>query len=169
MNPWLELHEIENYSGSSMLSQNSKQNTIPQVPIDSQVYATLQWLSWCLPAKGNNVNQSIKFLYRQYPWCSQVRGVTAKSVSNSKIKKQLCNINGPLGVLSIGESPSQRDVFWDASWRFQLEWLSEQVVGGCSKTEGAQEWKAPRAFVGLDPSNQQSDSFLWSQWPGCKH
>ena len=49
----------------------------------------------------------------------------------AKSKKQLSNINGPLGMpVSMGEKPSQGDVSSDAS---SLKWLNRQTAGGYSK------------------------------------
>ena len=76
--------------------------------------------------------------------------------------KHLFHINGPSGVLvSMEEMPSQRDTFWDDSWRLLLRWLNGQVAGGrLFQREGAHESKALAPVLVLTPGTDRMISLF---------
>ena len=55
---------------------------------------------------------------------------------------------------------------WDVSWRLQLRWLNEQIVGACLKGKGHKGEKPSCLCWSRPYRNWQIDSFIWYQWPG---
>ena len=110
---------------------------------------------------GCKVNQSINQI-SIVPISLAQPGSVAQQVSQCSTaiaKKQFHNINMPSGMLvCMRKRPSQTDVFSGVSWRLQLRWLKRQIAGRCATV------KCPYAYIGLDHRDQQSDSFVWSQW-----
>ena len=96
------------------------------------------------------INQSIN-LMGIAPILLQQPGSLARQARQcppGKPIKQLCNINGPSGVLVLGsmrERPSHREPSWEASCRSQLRWPKGQIARGCSKGKGHKSEKPSRA------------------------
>ena len=88
-----------------------------------------------------SINQS-NFYSANIPGEARLSGATAKSVFNSKSRKQFRNINRPWGVtVSMGKAKSERCVFW-YFLKVAIELAERTNSGSLFQRDGAQEWKA---------------------------
>ena len=89
--------------------------------------------------------------------------------STAKLKKQLCNINRPSGMLvSMGDRPSQRCVF-RCFLRVAAEMAEWTDSGRLFQRDGVQEWKALESVLVLTlGTDRQINTFVWFQWTGWK-
>ena len=94
--------------------------------------------------------------------------------STSKLMKQFRIINGTSGVVvSMGGRPSQRDMFWDVSWRFSTEVAERTNSRKLFQRERAQKWTvlAPVLVLnlGTDRLIPLFDLGDWDGSDGAKH
>ena len=86
--------------------------------------------------------------------------------STVKSRKQFRNINMPLGMqVSIGERPSQRDVF-RCFLKVATEVAERTDSGRLFQRDGAQEWQALAPVLVLTLGDWQTIIIVWSQWTG---
>ena len=92
---------------------------------------------------NQSINQSNKFIWRQYPRHSQAQWWQPNRCSTAKSIKQFCNSNGPSGVLvSMGKRPSSKRCVLRRFLKIAAGVAERTDSGRLFQREGAQEWKA---------------------------
>ena len=110
--------------------------------------------------------QSIKFLGANIPNVTSLSGTKLNQSSAAKSMKQFNNINAPSGVLvSMGNGQVKETCLGTLPEGCKRHGWMERQQGVVPKGRGAVV-QGSCTCIGLDPREQQSDSFVWFQWTG---